>query len=165
MPAKGAATGATPATRRLDRAGINYELHAYTFAPGDDGIGLQAAAALGVEPARLLKTLVIRVDDAATALALLAVDRELDLKAAALALGGKRAAMASIADAERATGYVKGGISPIATRRRLSAIVDAAAMEWPRVVVNGGRRGLQVELPPQALATEIGARVAAVARR
>lgn len=165
MAAKAAAKGATPATRQLERAGIAHTLHAYPFAPGEDGIGLQAAAALGIEPARLLKTLVVDIDDEKLALALVAVDRELDLKAVAAALGGKRAAMAAVAAAERATGYVKGGISPIATRRRLAAVVDAAAMAWPRVVVNGGRRGFQIELDPARLVGEIGAKTAAISRR
>ncbi len=149
--------GATPATRALDRSGIAYRRHLYTFAPGDDGIGLQAAAALGVAPERLLKTLVIVIDDDRPALAMIAVGRSLDLKASAGALGGKRAELASVPTAERLTGYVKGGISALGTRKPLPTIVDRAATEHASVLVNGGRRGLQIELAPGDLIRLIGA--------
>jgi Cys-tRNA(Pro)/Cys-tRNA(Cys) deacylase len=164
LPPKTTARGATPATRLLDRAGIEYGLHAYDFAPGDDGIGLQAALALGVAPARVLKTLVVELDAKSLALALLAVDRTLDLKATAEALGGKRARLASVPAAERATGYVKGGISPFATRRPLPTALDAAARDHERVLVNGGRRGLQIELASADLAQLLEARVGPIAR-
>ena len=158
------AAGGTPATTALRRAGIAFELHAYDFDPGGEAIGLQAAAALAIDPARLLKTLIVELDGARLAMALLAVDRSLDLKAAARALGGKKAALAPVPAAERATGYVKGGISPFGQRRRLAAVVDRAAAAWPRVVVNGGRRGLQIELASGDLARLLGAEVAPIAQ-
>lgn len=160
-----AGKGATPATRALGTAGIAYRLHSYAFAPGADGIGRQAAATLGVDPARLLKTLVIEVEGLGLALVVLAVDRSLDLKAAAGAFGARRSELAATAAAERATGYVKGGISPIGTRRRLPAVVDTAACDQESILVNGGRRGLQIELAPADLVAVIEAGTAAVARR
>ncbi len=113
----------------------------------------------------MLKTLVVEVDGRGMALALIAVDRTLNLKAAADALGGKRAKMASVPAAERSTGYVKGGISPFATRRRLAAVLDVAAREHERVLVNGGRRGLQIELATGDLVRVLEARIAPLARR
>ncbi len=157
------ATGGTPATTALARLGVAYTLHEYAFEAGCEPIGLQAASRLGIAPARLLKTLVVEPDGAPLAMALLAVDRTLDLKALARALGVKRAAMAPVAVAERATGYVKGGISPFGQRRRLAAVVDRAALGFAKVLVNGGRRGLQIELPPDDLVALLEARVAAVA--
>lgn len=140
-------TPTTPAIHVLNEAGVAYNVHAYDFAPDEGAIGMQAAEALGVAPKRILKTLVIDVEGAGLALALVPVDEELDLKAAARALGAKRATMASIAEAQRATGYVKGGISPLGQRRRLPAVIDEGVTECQEfILVNAGRRGLQVEL-------------------
>lgn len=125
--------------------------------------GLDAAAALGLDPGRVFKTLVASVDDRLVA-ALVPVAGELDLKALAAALGGRRAAMAEPAEAERATGYVVGGISPLGQRRRLPTVLDASAPGWPTVFVSGGRRGLQLELAPADLALLTGAAVAPIAR-
>jgi len=136
----------TPAVAALDAAKVAYTLHAYDFDDTAGPIGLQAAAAMGVPPERVFKTLVAVVDDAEQVVAMLAVDRELDLKALAKVAGGKRAAMAELAAAERATGYVKGGISPLGQRRRLRSFLDRAALEQTTIIVNGGRRGLQIEL-------------------
>ena len=151
---------ATPATAALGRAGVGFRTHLYAFAPAADGIGRQAARALAVPPERLLKTLVVDLGDAGLALAILGVDRSLDLKAVARALGGKRATLAPLAAAERATGYVKGGISPFGLRRPLPAVVDRAALGAATVLVNGGRRGVQLELAPADLVDTLGAVVA-----
>ena len=154
----------TPAVAALDAAKIAYTLHAYDFDDTPGQIGLQAAAAMGVAPGRVFKTLIAIVDDQELVVAILAVDRELDLKALAKAAGGKRAAMADVAAAERATGYVKGGISPLGQRRRLQIFLDRAALELATIIVNGGRRGLQVELAGLDLLAATGGTTAAIAR-
>lgn len=126
--------------------------------------GLEAAESLGVPPGQVLKTLVAVVDGR-LALAVVPVDRELDLKAFAAALGGRRAELAAPAEAERATGYVIGGISPLAGRRALPAVVDSGAAARPTVLVSAGRRGLQVELAPDELIRLTGAIIAPIARQ
>ncbi|MFW5678897.1 MAG: Cys-tRNA(Pro) deacylase [Pseudomonadota bacterium] len=161
--AAGRAKGSTPATLALQRAGVAFSLREYAYAPDGEAIGRQAAAALGIDPARLLKTLIVAGEDGRLAMALLAVDRTLDLKAAARVLGAKRLAMAGVAEAERATGYVKGGISPFGQKRRLAAAVDAVALEASPVLVNGGRRGLQIELAPADLVRLLDAEVGPIA--
>ncbi len=155
---------ATPAIRALERASVPYALHPYDAgAAAGAGYGEAAAAALGADPRRMFKTLVARVDGALT-VAVVPVSGELDLKALAAATGGRKAAMAEPADAERATGYVRGGISPLGQRTRLPTVVDGSALDFPTVLVSGGRRGLQVELPPDQLVRLTGARTAALAR-
>lgn len=158
-----AASAGTPATTALDRAGVRYRLHPYTHDPSAQSYGLEAAAALGVEPGRVLKTLVVDVSGSLW-VAVVPVDRSLDLKAVAAAVGGKRAVMADAVDAERATGYVVGGISPLGQRRRLPAVVDVSAFDHDTVLVSGGRRGLDVELSPSDLAALTGATAVAIAR-
>jgi Cys-tRNA(Pro)/Cys-tRNA(Cys) deacylase len=143
------ATG-TPATALLAREKVAHTLHPYPHDPRADGFGEEAAAALGVEPQRLFKTL-IAVVDAAPVCAVVPVSGRLDLKALAGALGAKRAAMADPAVAARATGYVVGGISPQGQKTRLPVVVDASAGGFPTVFVSAGRRGLQVELAPSEL--------------
>jgi Cys-tRNA(Pro)/Cys-tRNA(Cys) deacylase len=147
---------ATPATRSLDAAAVEYRLHTYGYDPQAANIGLQAAQALGVAPARLLKTLMVLID-ARPACALLPVDRELSLKKLAAALGGKQAEMMAPAQAERISGYHIGGISPLGQKKRLPVAIDASALEHTTVLLNGGQRGLQIELSPQALARVLGA--------
>lgn len=162
----GGRSAATPATTALARAGVEHAVHPYAHDPAvaaADGFGLEAAAALGVPPERVLKTLVADVDGHLV-VAVVPVTGRLDLKALAAALGGKRAAMAEPAAAERATGCVVGGISPLGQRRRLPTVVDASATEHPTVLVSAGRRGLDVELAPADLVRLTGAVVAAVAR-
>ena len=160
----------TRATDELRRAGIAYTPHEY--APAErhgrerderPAYGTEAAAALGIEPSRIFKTLVARVDDR-LAIAIVPVDAELDLKLLAHALQARRAAMADPAEAEKATGYVVGGISPIGARRRLPAALDASALEFATVLVSGGRRGFQVEIAGSDLVRLIGAVVAPIAR-
>lgn len=155
---------ATPATRLLSTAGVEFVLRPYEHDPrSQEGYGLEAAAALGVDPARVLKTLVAQVDGALT-VAVVPVSGQLDLKALARAVGGSRAEMAPVPDAERATGYVAGGISPLGQRRALPTVVDASALAHPTVLVSAGRRGLDVELAPAELVRLCAATVAPVGR-
>jgi Cys-tRNA(Pro)/Cys-tRNA(Cys) deacylase len=157
----------TPATAALAKAGVAHTLHPYEHRDGERSgdarhWGLEAAAALGVEPAQLFKTLIASVDGK-LACAVVPVSGHLDLKALAAALGGKRAAMADPAAAQRATGYVVGGISPLGQRSRLPIVVDASAQDLPTVLVSAGKRGLQVELAPADLVAVCGARFAPIA--
>lgn len=160
--------GPTPAVRALAAAGVPHTVHAYDHdaraVAGGLGYGAEAAAALGVDPARVLKTLVAAVDGA-LAVAVLPVAERLDLKALAAALGGKRAELAEPAAAARATGYVVGGISPLGQRRRLPTAVDASALEHGTVLVSAGRRGLDVELAPADLVRLTAAVPAPLSRR
>ncbi len=155
---------ATPAVRVLEKAGVAFSLHSYDPEhPSDQGYGEAAVAALGSDPRQVFKTLVARVDGTLT-VALVPVAGTLDLKALAAAAGGRRAVMAEPADAERATGYVRGGISPLGQRRGLPTIVDESALGFATVLVSAGRRGLQVELPPADLVRLTRARTAAIGR-
>lgn len=142
---------ATPATKALDRAGVRYTLHPYPHDPHATGYGGEAAAALGVDPSRIFKTLIVLVDHTTLACCVVPVAEMLDLKASAAAVGGKRATMAEPAQAERTTGYVLGGISPLSHRTRVAVVVDESAALWDTVLVSAGRRGLQVELAPDDL--------------
>jgi Cys-tRNA(Pro)/Cys-tRNA(Cys) deacylase len=163
--AKKPAGGSTPATAALARAGVQHTVHPYEHdaaVSAEVGYGLEAAHALGIDPARVYKTLVVEVDGA-LGVAVLPVSAKLDLKAVGAALGGKRAAMADPAAAERTTGYVRGGISPLGQRKRLPTVIDATALQQPTVLVSGGRRGLDVELAPADLVALTGATVAPVA--
>ncbi len=156
--------GGTPALRVLAAAGIPYTLHPYEAeAAGSASYGEQAAAALGVEPARLLKSLVAEVDGRLV-VAVVPVSGSLDCKALAASCGGKRAAMAAPAAAERATGYVVGGISPLGHRSRLPVLVDSSALTFATVFCSAGRRGLQVELAPADLVRATAAIVAPISR-
>jgi len=157
------ASPGTPATRALTQAGVEFRLHPYDHEAGAPSYGLEAAAKLGVEPARVFKTLVVDVDGA-LCVGVVPVDRSLDLKALAAAVGGKRASMAERSAAERATGYVLGGISPLGQRRRLRTVLDESAFGHATVLVSGGRRGLDVELSPDDLVRLTGATKAPVAR-
>jgi Cys-tRNA(Pro)/Cys-tRNA(Cys) deacylase len=138
----------TPATVALQRAGVAFVLHEYDYDPQAARVGMQAAEALGIEPARLLKTLMAKAGGEVVCV-LAPSDREVSLKRLAAAAGSKDAAMLPPAEAERVTGYRVGGISPFGQRRRARAFVDEAALAFATVMVNGGRRGLQIELAPQ----------------
>jgi Cys-tRNA(Pro)/Cys-tRNA(Cys) deacylase len=155
--------GGTPATVALTRAGIAFTEHSYAHDPGASSYGLEAAEVLGLDPQRVLKTLVATVDDRLV-VAVVPVSGHLDLKAVAAAVGGKKAAMADPAAAERATGYVVGGISPVGQRRAHATVVDASALQHDTVYVSGGRRGLDLGLAPGDLVRVTGAVVAPVAR-
>lgn len=152
--------GGTPATLALTRAGIAFELRGYDHDPRTTSYGLEAAhelgEALGVDPARVFKTLLASVDGRLV-VGVVPVTGQLDLKALAAAAGGKKAEMADPALAERTTGYVVGGISPIGQKRTLPTVIDASALEHDTVLVSGGRRGLDLEVAPADLVRITGA--------
>jgi Cys-tRNA(Pro)/Cys-tRNA(Cys) deacylase len=147
----------TPAIVAAERAGVAHRVHEYPHDPRTASFGLEAAQRLGVEPARVLKTLVASVDGVLT-VAIVPVEAQLDLKAL-----GKRAVLADARLAERTTGYVTGGISPLGQRKRLPTVVDASALAFETVFVSAGRRGLELELAPADLLALTGGRTAEIA--
>ena len=149
----------TPAIVAAQRAGVPVVVHEYEHDPASASYGLEAAEKLGLDPARVFKTLVADVDGALT-VALVPVEAQLDLRAL-----GKRVALADVKAAERATGYVAGGISPLGQRKRLPTVLDESALLHETIHVSAGRRGLELELAPTDLVALTGARVAAIARR
>lgn len=155
--------GGTPATVALSRAGVAFVLREYDHDPRATSYGMEAAQALGVEPERVLKTLLADVDGRLV-VGVVPVTGQLDLKALARAVGGRKAQMADPAAAERATGYVVGGISPIGQKRAHPTVVDESALTHATVLVSGGRRGLDLELAPGDLVAVTGATTAALAR-
>ncbi|MET9443911.1 Cys-tRNA(Pro) deacylase [Streptomyces sp. NPDC006610] len=156
-------SGGTPATVALTAAGVEHTIHSYDHDPAHPSYGEEAAEAMGVSPDRVFKTLVADVDGALT-VAVVPVAGSLDLKALASAVGGKRATMADPALAERTTGYVRGGISPLGQRKKLPTVLDASAGAHATICVSAGRRGLEVELSPSALAELTDATVAPIGR-
>ena len=150
--ARGKQAGGTPATVALERAGVAFTRHAYEHDPAATSYGMEAAEVLGLDPATVFKTLLAEVDGRLV-VAVVPVTGQLDLKALAAAVGGKRAAMADPVVAERSTGYVVGGISPIGQRRRLTTVLDATALDQQTVYVSGGKRGLDLGLDPRDLVT------------
>jgi Cys-tRNA(Pro)/Cys-tRNA(Cys) deacylase len=140
----------TPALVALQQSGVNFSVHAYQHDPSADSFGMEAALALDLDPARVFKTLLAEVDGAAT-VAIVPVSGQLDLKALAAARAGKRAQMMEVSAAERLTGYVAGGISPLGQRKALPTVVDASAQDLPTMYVSGGRRGLDIGLAPPDL--------------
>ena len=154
----------TPAITALAAAGVAFTVHTYDHERGAPSYGLEAASALGIDPARVFKTLVASVDGRLV-VAVVPVAGSLDLKALAGAVGGKRAELADPALAERATGYVLGGISPLGQRKALPTVIDDTALRHPSVFVSGGRRGLEVELDPAELVRLTGAASAAIGQR
>ena len=165
MAKKSRTGGGTPATVALEKAGAAFTVHSYAHDPASElPYGLEAAAAMGTSPDRVFKTLVAEVDGTLT-VAVVPVSASLDLKALAAAAGGKRAAMADPAAAERTTGYVLGGISPLGQRKALPTVIDASAAAFETVFVSAGRRGLEVELAPGLLAGLTSATTAPIARR
>jgi Cys-tRNA(Pro)/Cys-tRNA(Cys) deacylase len=164
MAKKSRGGGGTPATVALEKAGAAFTVHAYDHDPASElSYGEEAARAMGVPPDRVFKTLVAEVDGALT-VAVVPVSASLDLKALAAAAGGKRAAMADPAAAERTTGYVRGGISPLGQRKALPTVVDASAQGFDTVFVSAGKRGLELELSPQTLVALTSAVTAPVGR-
>ncbi|MBF6063197.1 Cys-tRNA(Pro) deacylase [Nocardia terpenica] len=161
------AGASTPAIRTLTQARVEHRVHSYAHDPRADSFGAEAVAKLavdlGVQPEQIFKTLVIELSTGALAVAVLPVPRALSLKAAAAALGASKAAMADRTKAERTTGYVLGGISPLGQKRALPTVVDASALRWDRMLCSGGRRGLEIELAPADLVRLTGATTAAVA--
>lgn len=158
-----AASPSTPATVALERAGVPFTPHVYEHHDSVTSFGEEAAAALGLREDQVFKTLVVSVDGD-LAVAVVPVADRLDLKAIAAAVGGKKASLADPALAERRTGYVVGGISPVGQRTPLRTVLDASASDHPTIFVSGGRRGFDIELAPADLVRLTGASTAAIAR-
>lgn len=152
----------TPATRALAAAGVAFTVHAYDYDPDAESIGLQAASALGEDPARVLKTLMAVVDGKPVCV-VVPSDREVSMKKLAAAVGGKSAQMMKPAEAERLTGFKVGGISPFGQRRAVKTVIEQSALAHDHVYVNGGQRGLQVRLSPRDVQSALGAVAADVA--
>ena len=160
-------------TRAVDaarRAGVVHTVHEYahdaraSLREGGRGYALEAVEALGIDPGRVFKTIVVSVDGR-LGLAIVPADAEVDLKAVAVALGGRRAVIAPPAEAEKATGYVLGGISPLGTRRAMPTVIDVSAAGFPTIHVSAGRRGLEIELAVADLVALTRGSSAPVARR
>ncbi|MEL4357956.1 MULTISPECIES: Cys-tRNA(Pro) deacylase [unclassified Luteococcus] len=160
------ATG-TPATKALQRARVPHTLLPYDHDPGNTHFGEEAVAALGQDPRQVFKTLVVACTGGTAPLvvAVVPVAQQLDLKALAAAAGAKKAALADHALAERTTGYVVGGISPLGQKKALPTVIDASAQTFATIMVSAGKRGLQVQLSPTDLARVTGAQFAPIARQ
>lgn len=157
---KASASGGTPATVVLDRAGVEFGVHTFDndIAPGELGYGKAAAAALGVSEQRVFKTLLVETAGPVRhAVAVVPVSGQLSLKAMAVAVGAKKVEMLEARAAERLTGYVVGGISPFGQKKLLPTVVDTSALEHDTVFVSGGKRGLDIEISPRALLDVLGA--------
>ena len=176
MAKKSRAGGGTPATVALSAAGVAFEVRPYDHdssltdrslrrasSARHEGYGAEAAEALGVDPARVFKTLLASLDSRLV-VGIVPVTGHLDLKALARALGGSKAVMAEVAAAERSTGYVAGGISPFGQKRSLPTVLDASALDHATIFVSGGRRGLDLELAPRDVVAVTGAVTATIAR-
>lgn len=155
--------GATPATRALAAAGVEFTEHPYEHDPSAESFGLEAAEAVGAPPEQVFKTLLAQTDDGLV-VGVVPVTGQLDLKALAAAVGSKKATMADPASAEKATGYVVGGISPIGQKRALTTVLDESALTHPSVYVSGGRRGFDVGLAPGDLVDITSAVTAPIAK-
>jgi len=161
--AKQTGSSGTPATVALTKSGIAFTIHSYDHDPSATSFGLEAADALGLPVEQVFKTLLADIDGKLV-VGIVPVHRKLDLKALAARVGGKRAAMADAAIAERSTGYVVGGISPIGQKRALPTVIDDSATNFDTIYVSGGRRGFDLGLSPADLATITSARFAPIAR-
>ncbi len=157
----------TPAVDAAKKARIRYVIHSYAHDPATDSYAMEAAEALGIDAARVFKTLVVTLNDDPRRLAVAVVPAagQLNLKALASAAGTKHAHVAVPQDAERATGYVVGGISPLGQRKCLPLFLDETALAYDTVFVSGGRRGLEIELSPHDLLKLTGGKTAALARK
>ncbi|KZY58724.1 aminoacyl-tRNA deacylase [Oleiphilus sp. HI0071] len=141
----------TPAINLLNKQKISHTVHAYEHDPNHGAYGLEAAEKLGFNPEKVFKTLIIELDASKLACVIIPVAESLNLKSAAKALGAKKASMAKVEDAERSTGYIKGGVSPFGQKKRLPTIVDASAEHLETLLVSGGRRGLDIEVRTEDL--------------
>jgi Cys-tRNA(Pro)/Cys-tRNA(Cys) deacylase len=153
----------TPAIALLRKKKIAHAVREYEHDPAAESYGLEAAEKLGIDPARMFKTLVVKLDNGTLAVGIVPVSSLLNLKRMAKACGAKKAAMAPPPEVERATGYVLGGVSPLGQRKRLAAVIDASAERFDTVFVSAGRRGMDVELAPSDLQSLLGARLADLA--
>jgi Cys-tRNA(Pro)/Cys-tRNA(Cys) deacylase len=154
--------GGTPALVILQRSGVDFSVHTYAHDPAAESFGMEAAEALDLDPATVFKTLLAEVDGAST-VAIVPVTGQLDLKGLAAARGGKRARMMDVAAAERMTGYVAGGISPLGQRKALPTVIDASAEGLATIYVSGGQRGLDIGIAPADLLRLTGATYAPIA--
>jgi Cys-tRNA(Pro)/Cys-tRNA(Cys) deacylase len=154
--------GGTPALVILQRSGVDFSVHTYAHDPAAESFGMEAAEALDLDPATVFKTLLAEVDGAST-VAIVPVTGQLDLKGLAAARGGKRARMMEVAAAERMTGYVAGGISPLGPRKALPTVIDASAEGLATIYVSGGQRGLDIGIAPADLLRLTGATYAPIA--
>jgi len=152
----------TPGIEAARKAKIPHEIHEYEHDPASESYGLEAAEKLGVDPQRVFKTLVARLDGKTLAVAILPVAEMLSMKQLAKAAGAKKAAMADPADVQRATGYVLGGVSPLGQKRRLPTFLDESAREQETIHVSAGRLGLEIELAPEDLVQMLGGSYAAL---
>ena len=141
----------TPAVTFLKKRNIPFTLHSYDHDPDHPSFGMEAAEKLGADPARVFKTLVVQVDGRELAVAIVPVERQLNLKSMARTLGAKKIIMAESRAVQSATGYILGGVSPLAQKKRLRTAVDDSALQQKTILVSGGRRGLEIELAPQDL--------------
>ncbi|QGM45116.1 Cys-tRNA(Pro) deacylase [Methylocystis heyeri] len=155
---------ATRATKALEQVGVPFELHSYDYDPDVDSIGMAAANALGVEPGRVFKTLMVLVDGK-PACVIAPSDGEVSMKRVAAALSAKAATMMKPADAERVSGYKIGGVSPFGQLRKVPVVIDETALLWDAIFLNGGRRGLQVQLSGEDVAQVLDAVLADVSAR
>jgi Cys-tRNA(Pro)/Cys-tRNA(Cys) deacylase len=156
--------GGTPALVILQRSGVDFSVHTYAHDPAAESFGMEAAEALDLDPATVFKTLLAEVDGAST-VAIVPVTGQLDLKGLAAARGGKRARMMEVAAAERMTGYVAGGISPLGQRKALPTVIDASAEGLATIYVSGGQRGLDIGISPADLLRLTGATYAPISTR
>lgn len=154
----------TPAIRVLERAGVDFEISEYAHDPNNNAYGEEAAQALGLSPREVFKTLLVSVDDKRLVVAILPVAVSLDLKALARAAVGKRAILAEAASAERMTGYIVGGISPLGQKRPLETFIDVSAEQFERIHVSAGRRGLEIAIRPDDLQRLTKASLAPIAK-
>lgn len=154
----------TPAIRLLKARGVAFQLHRYDHDPNADSFGAEAAAKLGVAPERLFKTLVAQMDDGTVVMTILPVAARLDLKKLATAVGAKKADLADPTLAEKTTGYVVGGISPLGGRKLLPTFLDESALLFDTLFVSAGKRGLQIEIAPAELRTLTKAAMTSLAK-
>ena len=155
--------GGTPATTALDAAGATFVVHGYEHDPRADSYGIEAAEAMDVDPGRVFKTLMAAVDGGLV-VAVVPVTGQLDLKALARAVGGRKATLADPRAAERATGYVLGGISPLGQRTRHPTVIDESATAYPTIYCSAGKRGLEIEVDPADLVRLTAAQLAMIRR-
>lgn len=153
----------TPAINLLKKAGVDFQIHEYVHDANTTSYGEEAAEKLGIAKARVYKTLIVQADTGALAVAIIPVSCKLNLKSMARALGRKKSSMAQTSDAERATGYVLGGISPLGQKKRLKTMIDASAEQFQSIFISGGRRGLDIELAPSVLLQLTAGKYAALA--
>jgi Cys-tRNA(Pro)/Cys-tRNA(Cys) deacylase len=154
----------TPAVNAARKAKIVFRTHAYDHDPSVTAYGEEAAAKLGIDRERMFKTLVAALNDNEFVVALVAVAHQLDLKSLAEALEAKKSKMAGANDAQRATGYLLGAISPLGQKKKLRCVIDSHALAYETIFVSAGRRGLQIELSPADLAALVGGRFAPIAQ-